>query len=84
MNWDEEKEAIFYRVITDGDRQYSIWPEDRAIPKGWHTTGEVGSKEECFDYIKEIWLQMSPLNHGKSFVEESNSNGRDFLKRERL
>lgn len=62
MNRNEKKD--FYHVITSGDKQYSIWPVNRAIPKGWQAAGGAGSKVECFDYIKEIENHRIPWKEG--------------------
>lgn len=49
-----------YRVVMNLEEQYSIWPDCRDIPLGWDAVGEMGSKQECLDYIKQVWLDMRP------------------------
>ena len=51
-----------YRVVVNHEEQYSIWPSDREIPAGWKDTGKVGSKEECLDFVKQVWTDMRPLS----------------------
>ena len=49
-----------YRVVVNDEEQYSIWPEGREVPDGWHATGPVGSREECLAHINEVWTDMRP------------------------
>jgi MbtH protein len=51
-----------YRVIINHEEQYSIWPADRENPWGWKDAGKEGLKEECIEYIKEVWTDMRPLS----------------------
>jgi MbtH protein len=49
-----------YQVLRNDEDQYSLWLADLAIPAGWHTTGKQGSKQECTDYVDEVWTDMRP------------------------
>ena len=49
-----------YRVVMNDEEQYSIWPEAKDLPLGWHAVGKAGPKEECLAYIKEVWTDMRP------------------------
>jgi MbtH protein len=51
-----------YRVVVNHEEQYSIWPSDREIPAGWKDAGKVGTKQECLDFVKEVWTDMRPLS----------------------
>ncbi len=51
-----------YIVVVNHEEQYSIWPEYKEIPKGWRSVGKSGSKQECLDHIKEVWVDMRPLS----------------------
>ena len=51
-----------YKVVINHEEQYSIWPAERENPKGWSTVGRTGSKQECLDYIEEVWTDMRPLS----------------------
>jgi MbtH protein len=62
MTWDEEEDTTIYHVVINHEEQYSIWPEYREVPRGWRAVGRVGSKQECLDYIKEVWTDMRPLS----------------------
>jgi MbtH protein len=49
-----------YRVVTNHERQYSIWPTDRELPPGWENEGTSGTKAECLAHIAEVWTDMRP------------------------
>jgi MbtH protein len=44
-----------YKVVINHEEQYSIWPEERDNPPGWNDVGKSGPKQECLDYIQEVW-----------------------------
>jgi MbtH protein len=51
-----------YVAVLNHEEQYSIWPADREIPAGWRSAGKTGTKQECLDYISEVWTDMRPLS----------------------
>jgi MbtH protein len=51
-----------FKVVVNHEEQYSIWPGDKAIPAGWREAGRAGSKQDCLDYISEVWTDMRPLS----------------------
>ena len=59
---DKREDITIYKVVVNHEEQYSIWPADRETPLGWQDAGKSGSKQECLDYIKEVWTDMRPLS----------------------
>ena len=59
---ESEEDHILYKVVINHEEQYSIWPADRENPAGWRDVGKQGPKQECLDYIKEVWTDMRPLS----------------------
>lgn len=55
----DDEDRVFCVVVND-EEQYSIWPDDRPAPSGWSTVGKTGRKQECLDYIAEVWTDMRP------------------------
>ncbi|MGL4858164.1 MAG: MbtH family protein [Enterobacteriaceae bacterium] len=49
-----------YQVLKNDEGQYSLWPEDKMIPAGWLSVGKTGSKNDCLEYIKNVWTDMRP------------------------
>lgn len=58
-----------YRVVVNHEEQYSIWPVDKEIPRGWNDVGRSGAKDECLAYIDEVWTDMRPLSLIKKMEE---------------
>ncbi len=57
-----EENPIIYNVVLNHEEQYSIWPADKENAPGWKEAGKSGTKEECLDYIREVWTDMRPLS----------------------
>jgi MbtH protein len=62
MSHDEREDATVYTVVVNHEEQYSIWPSDRELPRGWRDEGKKGSKAECLEHIKTVWTDMRPLS----------------------
>ena len=54
--------SLRYQVVINGEEQYSMWPEGEKIPDGWKGVGKTGTKQECLDYIKKVWVDTRPLS----------------------
>lgn len=55
-----EDDATIYAVVINEEEQYSMWPADKEIPDGWKAVGKTGTKQECLEYIEEVWVDMRP------------------------
>lgn len=62
MVGDDQEDKIIYKVVINHEEQYSIWPSNRENPRGWQDVGKSGRKQECLDYINEVWTDMRPLS----------------------
>ncbi len=71
MAWDEEEDNTTYNVVINHEEQYSIWPADRENALGWNDVGKTGTKQECLDYIEEVWTDMRPLSLRKKMEEDA-------------
>ncbi len=60
--FDQQEDKRTYKVVVNHEEQYSIWLADREIPLGWKAVGKSGTKQECLDYIEEVWTDMRPLS----------------------
>nr|UXE44169.1 hypothetical protein Hi04_10k_c1170_00016 [uncultured bacterium] len=56
------KDTTMYKVVVNQEEQYSIWPADQELPKGWTETGKQGLKAECLTFIKDVWTDMTPAS----------------------
>jgi MbtH protein len=62
MSIEEEADRRLYVVVVNGEEQYSIWPKDKTLPRGWTAIGVEGQKADCLQHIEEIWVDMRPLS----------------------
>ena len=69
MSWDEAEDTATYKVVVNHEEQYSIYPDDKENPLGWKDVGTSGTKQECLDYIDEVWTDMRPLSLRKKMEE---------------
>lgn len=58
----EQDVITIYKVVTNHEEQYSIWPADRLNPPGWSDANKSGTEQECLAYIAEVWTDMRPLS----------------------
>ncbi len=65
----DDDEDIEYTVVVNHEEQYSIWPVGRELPLGWQEAGKQGTKQECLDYIEEVWTDMRPLSLRRAMEE---------------
>jgi MbtH protein len=75
MNRDEQEDTTIYKVVINHEEQYSIWPADRENPLGWNDVGKSGTKQECLEYIREVWTDMRPLSLRKQMEEDAGNSG---------
>ena len=71
MNRDEQEDLTIYQVVVNHKEQYSIWSLERENPLGWNDAGKQGTKQECLDYIQEVWTDMRPLSLRKKMEEDA-------------
>ncbi|MBW4685877.1 MAG: MbtH family protein [Komarekiella atlantica HA4396-MV6] len=71
MYQNDKEDTTIYKVVVNHEEQYSIWPSERDSPLGWKDVGKNGLKQECLDYIKEVWTDMRPLSLRKQMQETS-------------
>lgn len=62
MSQTPNKAEASFEVVVNNEEQYSLWPQDKAVPAGWSKAGKQGSKAECLAYIEEVWTDMRPLS----------------------
>ena len=62
MSREEQEDKTIYKVLVNGEEQYTIWPADREIPLGWSFAGKTGTRQEALDYINEVWSPTRPLS----------------------
>ena len=72
--FEDDDAATVYRAVINDDEQYSIWPADRELPRGWKDAGRTGTKAECLAFIEQVWTDMRPKS--LRLKMDSGSGGR--------
>lgn len=49
-----------FAVVRNDEDQYSIWPQHRPVPAGWHPTGVAGAQDGCLAHIARVWTDLRP------------------------
>jgi len=62
MSVNDSDDSTMYQVVINHEEQYSIYPENREPPAGWQAVGKTGSKQECLEYIEQVWTDMRPIS----------------------
>jgi MbtH protein len=74
MPFDDDEDPISeYKVVLNEEEQYSIWPSNRANPLGWSDAGKVGTKQECLEYVGQVWTDMRPLSLRKKMEQQEGA-----------
>ena len=47
-----------YKVVINHEEQYSIIPITEMPTRMWREVGMAGTKEQCLNYIEEVWTDM--------------------------
>ena len=72
-----DDETIDYYVVVNDEEQYSIWPAERELPKGWRAVGDARSREKCLSHIEEVWTDMRPRSVREAMDREPVQQGRE-------
>jgi len=70
-----EEDTRIYTVLLNDEEQYSLWLAELPIPGGWRSTGKVGSKQECLEYVRTVWTDLRPLSLRKALAEQARERG---------
>ena len=75
MAGEQNDDARTYTVLVNEEEQYSLWLADLSVPAGWRAVGKVGTKQECLDYVRTVWIDMRPLSLRKAMSERKPDRG---------
>jgi MbtH protein len=59
---EQDEDTRTYTVLVNDEEQYSLWLAELRVPAGWRAVGKSGTKQECLDYVNEVWTDMRPLS----------------------
>ncbi|HET9364226.1 MAG TPA: MbtH family protein [Candidatus Angelobacter sp.] len=70
---EEKEDTRNYKVVVNHEEQYSIWLASKPNPPGWKDAGKMGQKQDCLNYIKELWTDLRPLSLRKAMESDAKS-----------
>ena len=70
---DEDPDAL-YTVVINEEKQYSMWPAGEEIPAGWKDADKTGKKQECLEFIAEVWTDPRPESLRQKREAESKAS----------
>lgn len=59
-SWRDDEDGETYKVLQSHEGLYNLWPAYKEPPALWKEVGKSGSKQECLDYIQEVWMAQRP------------------------
>jgi len=74
MSLDRDQDTTLYKVVVNSQEQYSLWLADRENAFGWEDVGKTGTRAECLEFIKTVWIDMRPLSLRKKMAESAWNN----------
>ncbi|MFI2762718.1 AMP-binding protein [Streptomyces echinatus] len=64
-----------WRVVLNGEGQYSIWWTGRELPAGWRSEGTSGTRERCLARVQEVWSDLRPAGLRRRTAEGVSAGG---------
>jgi len=64
-----------FKVVVNAEEQYSIWFADRDLPGGWSAEGFEGPKQQCLEYIDNVWTDMRPASLRRFMEQDRATDG---------
>ncbi|MFG2292833.1 MbtH family protein [Streptomyces sp. NPDC048603] len=55
-----EDDSRDYFALRNDEEQYSLWPQEMAVPDGWQVVYGPESRDHAIDYIERAWTDMRP------------------------
>lgn len=60
----DNPQGRFY-ILQNGQQQYSLWPEQCALPAGWQVMCEPQTCEACNVWLATHWQTLTPANYAQ-------------------
>ncbi|CAN5460255.1 hypothetical protein BH11PSE11_BH11PSE11_03600 [soil metagenome] len=55
-------DTTIYKIVSNPEAQFSIWPAYKDNPTGWIELGFRGNRQECLAHICQTWTDMRPMS----------------------
>lgn len=55
----DDVQGQFY-ILQNSQQQYSLWPQQCALPEGWRVICEPQPQESCNAWLSANWQTLTP------------------------
>ncbi|MGP3593865.1 MbtH family protein [Vagococcus sp. WN89Y] len=60
----DNPQGRFY-ILQNAQQQYSLWPEQCALPAGWQVMCEPQPTAQCNAWLEAHWHALTPSNYAQ-------------------
>lgn len=50
-------------ILQNAQLQFSLWPQQCALPQGWRVVCQPASQDACNAWLKANWQNLTPAHH---------------------
>lgn len=50
-------------ILQNAQQQFSLWPQQCALPQGWRVVCQPASQEACNARLNANWQSLTPAHH---------------------
>ena len=54
-----------FTLLQNAQQQFSLWPQQCALPEGWRVVCEPQSSEACQQWLATHWTTLTPSQFAK-------------------
>ncbi|MEU9012544.1 MbtH family protein [Streptomyces sp. NPDC048479] len=51
-----------FKVLTNDEKQHSLWPSFAEVPAGWRTVFGEDTRDACLAYVEANWTDLRPTS----------------------
>ncbi|OON38678.1 MbtH family protein [Izhakiella australiensis] len=60
----DDAQGHFY-ILRNAHQQFSLWPQQCALPAGWDIVQQPQSAEDCQAWLNRHWTTLSPASFAR-------------------
>lgn len=60
----DDLQGQFY-LLQNAQQQFSLWPQQCALPEGWQVVREPQSVEACQQWLDAHWQTLTPSHYAQ-------------------
>lgn len=60
----DNAQGHFY-ILQNAQQQFSLWPQQCALPEGWRVIGEPQPLKACNAWLTAQWQTLTPAHYAR-------------------